>query len=370
MKIGIGLTVHNRNETAEYTLEKIKELAPEGAKIVVVDDASRKPFKRANFRFDINVGIPIAKNKCLELLGDCDFYFLFEDDVFPKKKGWWMPYVTSGINHLSFTFDKLKNGRPNGNDLIKQEGDFNIYKNPCGCVLFFTKKTLKTVGGFDVRYQKYGYEHVDLSTRIHNAGLTPYKFMDVKNSLELFTSLDYEGTVQSSVKNRKEYIEWNRAIFENSQKSKEFCPIIQEKKMAQKNVILTSYFNYTTDPQRGCVWGKDISNLMPIIQSCVDNKQHLYVFTNCLKDTINNKYIHFVDVFPSRTHSPNVYRWIVYEEWMNRNDFEKCWMVDSTDVVLLKDPFKIIAPGKIYVGDEVGMITDNDWMRKNQEKTP
>jgi hypothetical protein len=53
---------------------------------------------------------------------------------------------------------------------------------------------------------------------------------------------------------------------------------------------------------------------------------------------------------------------------MQRNEFDKCWMVDSTDVELLKDPFKIVEPDKLYCGDEFGMLTDNRWMRVNQEK--
>ena len=368
MKCGIGLTVHNRNETAKHSIEQIRKFAPKDSKIVVVDDASKIPFEGADFRFDTNVGIACAKNKCFELLEDCDYIFLWDDDTMPKVKDWHLPYIESGINHLSFTFDKLANGKQNGNKLILESDVFNVFNNPCGCMLFFTKRCLEVVGGFNPLYNRYGYEHVDLSVRIHNAGLTPHKFMDVKNSMELFRSLDYECSISSSVQNKGTYIRENQKLYNQSQNSKEFIPYKEIPKKKHKNVILTSYFNYAPDPQRGKKWTAQISELMPLIESCIKKKQKLIIFNDCFVDSVNSEYIQFENTLPSKTHSPNVYRWLVYYEWMQKNDFEKCWMVDSTDVVLLKNPFRIIKENSLYCGDEFDMKTDNRWMQKNQEK--
>lgn len=366
--IGIGITVHNRNEQAERTIEQIRNYAPDGAKIIVVDDASKVPLVGADFRFDVNVGISQAKNKCFELLDDCEHIFLFDDDCYPIIKGWELPYIESEHPHLCFTFDRLHNGRQNGNKVILKKDAHIVFSNPCGCMMYYDRKCLDVVGGFNPLYNTYSYEHVDLSVRIHNAGLTPYPFMDVSGSLSLFHSLDYYAATASSVThNRLQYINHNKAIYEQSKDSKEFIPYKPMPKKKHGNVILTSYFNYANDPQRGKRWSAQISELMPLIDSCIKRKQKLIIFSDCFVDTVQNEYIHFETTQPSKTHSPNVYRWIVYHEWMQRNEFDKCWMVDSTDVVLLKEPFKIIKDGKLYCGDEVDMPTDNAWMRKCQE---
>lgn len=367
MNIGIGITVHNRNETAKHAVEQIKRYAPQGAKIFIVDDASKEPFDGADFRFNVNAGIAKAKNKCFELLEECDYIFLFDDDCYPVVDGWEKPYIESGINHLNFTFDKLANGRQNGNKIVLQHGEMNVFNNPCGCMCFYTKECLQTVGGFNTAYGIYGYEHVDLSVRIHNAGLTPHRFMDIPNSLDLFYSLDYHCAVSSSVHDRGTHIRTNKRIYDQSQNSKEFMPYRAEPKKKNGNVILTSYFNYVADPQRRKKWSAQISELMPLINSCVKQKQKLIIFSDCFVDSVNSEYVEFVQTLPSKTHSPNVYRWIVYYEWMQRNDFDKIWMVDSTDVELLKNPFKIIEEGKLYCGDEHDMKTENKWMRTTQE---
>ena len=82
-KIGIGITTHNRYEVFTHTLKKIREFAPLGTKIAIVDDASKAPVPEATYRFNTNVGIAVAKNKCFELLEDCEHIFLFDDDTYP-----------------------------------------------------------------------------------------------------------------------------------------------------------------------------------------------------------------------------------------------------------------------------------------------
>ncbi len=311
----------------------------------------------------------MAKNKCFELLDDCDYIFLFDDDCYPVVENWHLPYIESGINHLNFTFDKLKNGRQNGNKIILQQDAFTVYNNPCGCMCFYTKKCLEIVGGFNTLYKMYGYEHVDLSVRIHNAGLTPYKFMDVNNSMDLFHSLDYSLETKSSCTiNRSSHLRANKALYDQSQTSKEFIAYKDVPKKKYKNIILTSYFVYAADPQRKKRWSAQIDELMSLINSCIKHKQHLIVFSDCFVDSVNSEYIEFVRSQPSKTHSPNVYRWLVYFEWMQNNDFEKIWFVDSTDVELLKNPFKMMQDDILYCGDEFDMLTDNSWMRNNQEK--
>lgn len=211
MKIGIGVTTTTgRNEIASRNIETIRALS-EGCKIVVVKDVP---------------GIAKAKNQCLAQLDGCEHIFLFDDDTYPLWTRWYEYYINSGILHLSFTFSKLHNGATNGNrKLMKSEKGLNIFQNPCGCMMYLTKKCLETVGGFDERFIGWGYEHPDLSRRIYNAGLTPYPFMDVKNSLSLLHSMDYYREVQSSVEpiKRAGFIKHNRPLYEQGVNSKEYC---------------------------------------------------------------------------------------------------------------------------------------------------
>lgn len=369
MKIGIGITTHNRLNVAENTVSNIKKYAPKNAKIVIVDDASRVPFPNSTYRFNVNVGISVAKNKCLELLDDCDYIFLFDDDCYPKVKDWHLPYIESGINHMSFTFSKLANGRANGNNFLSKNKNLVSYANPCGCMLFFTKKCLETVGGFDEAFDTYSFEHVELSNRIFNAKLTPWRFIDVENSLDLFTSLDYESSIESSVNDKSIYRNNNKLHYKRVYGSSEFKPYkndgIKEK---HGNVVITAYFNYSFDPQRGKKWASNTDDIKRLMESCEERGVKLYVFTDCIPSSHDTDLVKFIRTKPSMSHSPNVYRWIVYQEWMKKNTFDKAWFVDSTDVELLKDPFKKVKEGRLYVGNECDVKTDNVWMRTKQEK--
>lgn len=228
MKIGIGITTHNRRDVFNKTYEQTLKYLPEGATLVLVDDGSEEPVKEATFRFETAQGIARAKNKCFELLEDNDFIFLLDDDILIKQHGWHELYINaykrSNCNHFSLTWDRKSNGKGNGNRLIKKTKDLRVYSNPSGVMLFFTKKCLETVGGFDTNFGSYGHEHVELSRRIFNAGLTPYPFCDVHVGLKYFYPLDYYGETRSSVTNRKELIIGNNEYLKSQLNSKEFKP--------------------------------------------------------------------------------------------------------------------------------------------------
>lgn len=372
MKIGIGVTVHNRNAQASATMSQIRNFAPKNSKIVIVDDASKVPFKGATFRFNVNAGIASAKNKCIELLYDagCTHFFLFDDDCHPIKKGWEEAYISTGINHLCMIFDRHSDGTPNGIKKLKTKHGLSEYSHACGCMLYFTREVVDKVGGMDEGFGQWGYEHVSYSRRIHNNFLTPRPFMDIENSFEWFRSLDREKKVERSVPHeiRLKLFQINKQKYQNEIESDRYIPFKQMPKAHHGNVIITSFFNYTEDSQRGVRWDSDISQLMPLINSCIKHKQKLIIFTDCLIDNINSEYVQFEHTVASQSHSPNVYRWIVYQEWMNNNSFDKAWFVDSTDVILLKEPFGIIEDNKLYCGDECDMKTDNRWMRQHQER--
>jgi len=205
MKIGIGVTTYNRREVFYHCYSSMLKYAPEGVKIVVVDDGSETPVVIADVRHEKPKGIAAAKNACLRLLDDCDHIFLFDDDVWPAVENWYGPYIKSNLNHLCFTFEHTVSGR-RASPSIKQTDSFyhkNValatYSYAKGCMLYIRKECLEKVGGFDERFGRYGYEHIDFSQRVFNAGLTPFPFMDVIGSQHIFHSMDYHEEVTSSM---------------------------------------------------------------------------------------------------------------------------------------------------------------------------
>lgn len=198
MKIGIGITTYGNRKTP--ALEMIRKYSP-NAKIVTVDCK----------------GIAKAKNMCLALLDDCEYIFLFDDDCWPIADTWYLDYITSGENHLSYTF---------GRKILNQTDELKECELPCGCMLYINRKCLDVVGGFDEAFEGYSYEHVDYSNRVFNAGLTSAKYMDVSYSHLLIYSMDEHKQIVSSVSqlDRGKGIQANRPLLMKNRFSKEWKP--------------------------------------------------------------------------------------------------------------------------------------------------
>lgn len=152
--IGIGITTRNRREVFNTTLAKIIEFLPQGARIVVVDDASTERIDLSHLdvpvrqcRFNENVGIARAKNRCLEMLQDCEHIFLFDDDTYPLKAGWEQGYMQSGMNHLMYIFETFANGQQCGDiRKIYENNSIAAYSHVRGCMLYYRKICLQKLG--------------------------------------------------------------------------------------------------------------------------------------------------------------------------------------------------------------------------------
>jgi len=200
-RIAICITTRNRPEILRKAILNWFKFQPANSDVFIVDDSStiKHDDISFSFQFESQVGIARAKNKCLELAKYYDHIFLADDDVWPKVKGWEKPYLESGLNHLALTFEKNSQGifySPS----VRQEGSWNgfkTYTKPNGCFLYLTKEVLNTVGGMRPEFGLWGYEHVEYSQRIFNAGLTPHPFIDLHNSLDLIHVCDYFGEVKS-----------------------------------------------------------------------------------------------------------------------------------------------------------------------------
>ena len=93
-------------------------------------------------------------------------------------------------------------------------------------MIYLKNKCLKVAGGMRPEFGLWGFEHVEYSQRIHELGLTPKPFMDVKNSLDFFDVLDWRFAVDSSlsINERRESGKHNLKVWEQLGGKPEFVP--------------------------------------------------------------------------------------------------------------------------------------------------
>lgn len=356
--IGIGVTSHNRHAVTARTLEEIRKRLPaRGTRLVVVDDASTDaPNFKVDYRFEHNVGIARAKNKCLELLEGCEHIFLFDDDTYPITDDWWMPYVQSREPHLMYVFQDFADGRRLGDTaLVYNDGQHIAYSHARGCMLYFHRTAIERVGGMDPAFGKWGWEHVNLSDRIHAAGLTSFAYMDVVDSNLLIRSGDEYREVASTVPGeaRNGCMSLTTPLYHQRAGSAYY---IDFRDHGEYDLVLSCYFVGHPDPQRGERWTPDESELDALRDSvrAVSGVETI-VLNDCFED----------GRVPTGHISPYWQRWISLYEFLCANKHVRnVWCVDATDVEMLRNPFPKMQPGVIYVGDEKS-ITDIPWMRSN-----
>lgn len=374
MTIGVAITTHNRNDIAGITVNRWRALLPKGAVLIVVDDASTVPYPRADYRFEENVGIARAKNKCFEILEDLGVtdFFLADNDCYPTNKNWWKPYVESPEAHLSYQFLDLKSSKKL-RDIkeLYRDNKHVAYSGQRGCMLYFKKSALEAVGGFDPIYGRALYEHSDLANRIHEAGLTTWRYADVVDSHKLWHSMD-------------EYLEVNRTVPQSEQQKllrgnanihntrreqgyQAFVPYRDEITDKKSDVLITTLLTRNPDPQRGVKWNPDASMISPWLESVERGEWTGIVLADELKKLPRGYAASQVVNVP--TSKMNVYyqRWLhIYQYLRDNPHLRWVWCTDGSDVEVLRDPFKGMAPGKLYVGVEESIV-DIDWMRQNHQ---
>jgi glycosyltransferase involved in cell wall biosynthesis len=365
MKIGIGYTTHNRREVLLESLANMQKFLPDRAKLVVVDDASDEPYEGAAFRFEDNVGIAAAKNKCLELLDGCDHIFLFDDDTYPISNNWWKPYVESKEPHLMYLFeDFVDNPRLKDAKVLYKDDEIIAMSHPRGCMLYIDRKVLESIGGMDTRYGRWGNEHVDFSNRVYSAGLTSFRYADVIGSNSLIYSGDEHETVVTTVKyhERRVYLASSAQLLEASKYSDHYIEYhdVLNDISAQNNIVLSCYFTGHIDPQKGVKWDGDIFENTNTLATSLENKKVKYAI---LQDCLTASTDKFVRVNTSI--NPYFQRWLSYYQYLRDHpEIDNVFCVDATDVVMLKNPFLYIEEGKVYCGDEPTRLA-SPWMRSH-----
>ena len=187
MKLGIAITTTpNRQELYEQCFNAFVALSPKDTFIYTHNDI-------------YGIGIAKSKNKCIAALMamDVDYLFLADDDIYPVKADWHLPFIESGLQHASASFTHFADGTPSKHKLLRQRNGIDYFNNGCGFMLYFTKHCIEKVGGMDERYGKWGYEHGGLSMRIRNAGLTNSIFLAPSGIMDYFYSHDQHQTCRS-----------------------------------------------------------------------------------------------------------------------------------------------------------------------------
>jgi hypothetical protein len=131
--------------------------------------------------------------------------------------------------------------------------------------------------------------------------------------------------------------------------------------------VLASFFNSSIDPQRNITWDRDVPKLMPLINSVTKQDIKIKIFHDCFDDVKNTPHCEWIKVEPKPEYALTVARFFHQLEFLltSSEEFEFVFMVDSTDVELLKNPFTEMKNDTLYSGDEVREV-NNVWMRRKE----
>ena len=371
MKIGVAITTHGREEVTRETVKRWKTMLPRGAEFIIVDDGSPTPYPEADFRFEKNVGIARAKNKCIELLEDLGVtdFFLSDNDLFPTHKDWYKPYINSPEPHLSYQFHDLSGPvKLRDMDVIYKDENHVAYTGQRGCLLYYSGEVFHAVGGFDPIYGRALYEHSDLANRIYAAGMTTWRYADVANSHRYWYSMDEHSEVTRTIpeKELKELIQRNVEIH-NIRRNTGYQGYVEyrEQPRGSRNILITTLLTTNVDPQRGVKWPADASVLSPWLESVERFDINGVVLADELKKLPRGySNTEVVNVPPSKM---NVYyqRWLhIYQYLRDNEDIQWVWCTDGSDVEILRDPFEDMTTGRLYVGYEPSKV-GTQWMKNN-----
>jgi len=199
MKIGISYTTRNRPDALEYSLTKVREFLPQGAKVVVIDDNSDSVHRDRNaelsrgFEYAYNeewLGIPHSKHKAFQLLKDCDYQFWFDDDCYPICEGWHEPFIDEmdkGQKHLLY-MRKWLNFK-----CVKRVDGLEVFNGVTACLMTFHKDTYKDIEGFNEGFGIYGVWHFGLTTKMYDRGHTIWWCATIANPGGYIYSFDLDG---------------------------------------------------------------------------------------------------------------------------------------------------------------------------------
>lgn len=182
--LGIAVVTYRRPERLRLLVDAIERLTSSSHQLVVADDGSQDgdvEWCRARGHTAItglNRGVAWNKNRGLFALAalGCDPLLLIEDDVHPVTPGWELDWIegTRRWHHLAYHHPKIARHTVGG------EGTPEVpFVNPAATAqcLSVSAQALEEVGFLDSRFQGWGHEHAEWTTRIKRAG---YGFQEIR----------------------------------------------------------------------------------------------------------------------------------------------------------------------------------------------
>jgi hypothetical protein len=237
MHIGIAVTTYNRpticNNFWKSVLETITD-AHTYTLVCAVDGGDTKGLEldpRIQVLKGPRIGIAGNKSRALHSIRDCDYVFIFDDDMVCVKAGWVELYIDilqslklEHICHFCEAYDPNLGTSPSSTvTRIEIHDKYTLlYTNNVvpGVLLVSSKKCVAAVGAYDPRYRLYGYEHADWTRRAAQAGMYIQhpQHVFVKEALEYIKS---DLTPPSSIINDdvKAEIAYNGVIYNTPNKN-------------------------------------------------------------------------------------------------------------------------------------------------------
>ncbi|QDH17869.1 glycosyltransferase family 2 protein [Swingsia samuiensis] len=222
LKVGIGFITYNRVEILKRKFSNLIDFTDKNHEIFVADDGSddgSKEFlstqKGISFISCKNKGISHNKNRALFYLKDimnCDVIIILEDDTYPIRKDWEIPWIVSSLlyGHSNFA-PPWFNGFIRGDGTWRSPWEISVVTAQCSA---FLSEAISYVGYFDPRFGKYGHEHVEHTDRLIKLGFGGYKNPNKENIFFLLGANDSLEILESTSYSSQEEIDKNGAIFE------------------------------------------------------------------------------------------------------------------------------------------------------------
>jgi hypothetical protein len=172
---------------------------------------------------DINGdGVAATKNRGIAALMDADIEHLFlaDDDMYPVHRKALKLYTQDPALHLMHCWGRSR--------LLTDDGHYTTWTHPRGVLLYVHRTVIDHIGGMRLDFgPRGGGEHVEFSRRIHNAGFTEHRYMDISAAQQgLWHCEDYTRAVRSTVgpKALHDSAEHRHAMYKKFEGSTDFVP--------------------------------------------------------------------------------------------------------------------------------------------------
>jgi glycosyltransferase involved in cell wall biosynthesis len=176
--ITVVLTTHDRAELADRALASIRAQTREVDHVIVVDDASREPYRPPGddvtlVRNPVSIGVCAARNRALSLAATDLVMFLDDDDwlgrdfVAEQLRGLeqtTLPGPVAGLGTRVFVGPDRTERRATSRSYVKGEDWVTDPASTAENTLVAPVAALRAIGGFDPDLSSW--EHVDLMQRL------------------------------------------------------------------------------------------------------------------------------------------------------------------------------------------------------------